>query len=135
MRLARTAAGALAALALLGSPARSATLDTVKERGILRCGMPQPLQGISQTDASGAATGIDADLCRAIAAAVLKAPEAVQAGAPLLPLVVGVTAAALSSWLAIAVLLRFVARHSYGVFALYRVVLGVTVLALLVTRG
>ena len=43
--------------------------------------------------------------------------------------------AALSSWLAIAVLLRYVARHSYGIFALYRVVLGVVVLALLYARG
>lgn len=70
-----------------------------------------------------------------LAAAVLKAPDAVKAGEPVLPLVVGVTAAALSSWLAIAVLLRFVARHSYGIFALYRVVLGVVVLALLMSRG
>jgi len=33
-----------------------------------------------------------------------------------------------SGWLAIAVLLRVVTRHSYGVFAAYRIILGVAVL-------
>jgi undecaprenyl-diphosphatase len=68
------------------------------------------------------------------AAAVLKAPEAVQGGEPFLPILVGVAAAAVSSWLAIAVLLRFVVKHSFGVFALYRIILGVVVLALLMSR-
>jgi undecaprenyl-diphosphatase len=68
------------------------------------------------------------------AAAVLKAPEAVQAGEPVLPILVGVTAAAVSSWFAIAVLLRFVVRHSFGVFALYRVILGIVVLSVLMSR-
>jgi len=49
--------------------------------------------------------------------------------------VVGVLAAGISSWLAIAVLLRYVSRHSYGIFALYRVILGVAVLVFLQMRG
>jgi undecaprenyl-diphosphatase len=69
------------------------------------------------------------------AAAVLKAPEAFQAGGSVGPVLVGIAAAAISSWAAIAILLRFVARHSYGIFAAYRIVLGAIVLALLVTRG
>jgi undecaprenyl-diphosphatase len=69
------------------------------------------------------------------AAAVLKAPDALREGLPVVPLAIGVGAAALSSWLAISVLLRFVTRHSYGVFALYRVALGVGVLLVLARRA
>lgn len=69
------------------------------------------------------------------AAIVLKGPEVLRESGLSAPLIIGVVSAALSSWLAIAVLLRYVARHSYGIFALYRVVLGVVVLALLYARG
>lgn len=69
------------------------------------------------------------------AAIVLKVPEVLRESGITTPLVVGVLAAAVSSWLAIAILLRYVARHSYGIFALYRIVLGVVVLALLYSRG
>jgi len=68
------------------------------------------------------------------AAAVLKVPDAVREGVSL-PLVVGVVSAALSSWLAIAVLLRYVSRNSFGVFAVYRLVLGVVIFALIAARG
>lgn len=69
------------------------------------------------------------------AAIVLKAPDVVRQGGLGMQVAVGVIAAGVSSWLAIAVLLRYVSRHSYGVFALYRVVLGVVVLAILYGRG
>lgn len=69
------------------------------------------------------------------AAAVFKAPDAWRAEGVTLPLVVGIVAAALSSWLAITVLLRYVARHSFGIFAVYRILLGAVVFALLVARG
>ena len=69
------------------------------------------------------------------AAIVLKGPEVLRESGVSAPLIIGVVSAALSSWLAIAVLLRYVARHSYGIFALYRVVLGIAVLALLYVRG
>jgi len=49
-------------------------------------------------------------------------------------MVVGVLASAISGWLAITVLLRYVSRHSYGIFALYRVLLGVGVLLLVYAR-
>ncbi|MDP1857050.1 MAG: undecaprenyl-diphosphatase UppP [Gemmatimonadaceae bacterium] len=68
------------------------------------------------------------------AAAVLKVPEAVREGITL-PLVVGVVAAAVSSWLAIAVLLKYVSRHSFGVFALYRLALGALIFAVIAARG
>jgi undecaprenyl-diphosphatase len=50
-------------------------------------------------------------------------------------LIAGLIASAVSGWLAIAVLLKFVARHSYGIFAAYRVLVGVVVLALYMIRG
>jgi len=69
------------------------------------------------------------------AAVVLKGPEAVRANGFSTPLIVGVLSAAVSSWLAITILLRYVSRHSYGIFALYRVIFGVAVLVLIYTRG
>jgi len=69
------------------------------------------------------------------AAAVVKVPDAVAEGGFSAPLVAGVLAAALSSWLAIAVLLRYLARHSFGIFALYRLLLGAGILALVAARG
>lgn len=69
------------------------------------------------------------------AAVVLKVPEAVREHGASLPIIAGVLAAALSSWLAIAVLLRYVSRHSFGIFAAYRVLLAVVVFAALSFRG
>jgi undecaprenyl-diphosphatase len=69
------------------------------------------------------------------AAVVLKGPEALRTNGVTAPLVIGVVSAAASGWLAISVLLRYVSRNSYGIFALYRVVLGVVVLVILYTRG
>ncbi|MCO4101612.1 MAG: undecaprenyl-diphosphatase UppP [Gemmatimonas sp.] len=69
-------------------------------------------------------------------AAVLKeAPEALRAEGLSWPLLAGVIAAALSSWLAITVLLRYVSKHSFGIFALYRVLLAAVVFYTLATRG
>ena len=69
------------------------------------------------------------------AAVVMKGSEVLQQGGITTPVVAGVFAAGISSWLAIAILLRYVSRHSYGIFALYRVVLGVAVLLFLQMRG
>ena len=70
-----------------------------------------------------------------LAAIVKEAPDAVRSGDPLAPVVLGVIASMLSGWLAIAVLLRFLATSGYGVFAVYRVLLGVFVLWTLHVRG
>lgn len=69
------------------------------------------------------------------AAAVLKVPEAIRAEGLSAPMIAGVVASALSGWLAISVLLRLVVRHSYGVFAAYRIILGLGVIAVLALRG
>jgi undecaprenyl-diphosphatase len=68
------------------------------------------------------------------AASILKVPHVLKTEGFSAPLVVGVLASAISGWLAIAILLRFVVRRSYGVFAAYRVVLGLIVLAIAYAR-
>jgi general L-amino acid transport system substrate-binding protein len=59
-----------AALGLFASAATAATLDEVKSRGELVCGVSQGLPGFSNPDAQGNWTGIDVDVCKAIAAAI-----------------------------------------------------------------
>jgi len=68
-------------------------------------------------------------------AALKEVPKALHQHGLSAELLVGVLASALSGWLAITVLLRYVSRHSYGVFAAYRVLLGIAVLILVFTRG
>src|ERR1051326_1871605 len=46
------------------------TLKTVKDRGILNCGANGTLAGFGLPDAQGKWTGLDVDVCRAIAAAI-----------------------------------------------------------------
>ena len=54
------------------------TLETVKERGHLQCGVNTGLPGFSVADEKGRWTGLDVDLCRAVAATVLGSAEAVK---------------------------------------------------------
>ncbi len=57
-------------LVALSTPASAGTLDVVKARGTLNCGVNTGLAGFSQPDDKGEWKGLDVDLCRAIAAAV-----------------------------------------------------------------
>ena len=50
---------------------KSKTLKNTQKKGFVRCGVSQGLPGFSNADASGNWTGIDVDVCRAVAAAVL----------------------------------------------------------------
>jgi general L-amino acid transport system substrate-binding protein len=59
-------------------PAEGGRLATVQERGQLICGVNGALPGFSFLDEEGNNTGFDADFCRAVAAAVLGDPEAVE---------------------------------------------------------
>jgi len=70
-----------------------------------------------------------------LAAVILKIPDAVREHGITVPLLAGVAAAAVSSWLSIAVLLRYVSKHSFGVFAIYRLVLAAAVFITLAMRG
>ena len=49
----------------------SATIDTIKSRGQLVCGVSTGVAGFSLADSKGVTQGIDADTCRAVAAAIL----------------------------------------------------------------
>ena len=51
--------------------AQTKTLDTIKQRGTLNCGVNTGLAGFSAPDDKGAWTGLDVDYCKAVAAAVL----------------------------------------------------------------
>jgi general L-amino acid transport system substrate-binding protein len=53
------------------SKGKSKTLKQTQSKGFVRCGVSQGLPGFSNADASGNWTGVDVDVCRAVAAAVL----------------------------------------------------------------
>ena len=60
---------ALSCLALSVN-AQAGTLEDVKEKGYLNCGVSTGLAGFSQKDEKGAWSGLDVDVCRGVAAAV-----------------------------------------------------------------
>jgi general L-amino acid transport system substrate-binding protein len=69
----------LAVAAGLSVQAASAqTLKTVKDRGMLSCGVSQGLPGFSSPDDKGNWTGLDVDICRAIGAAIFNDPSKVK---------------------------------------------------------
>ena len=59
-----------AMLALTGIVHAGATLDAVKKKGFVQCGVSTGLPGFSAADDKGAFTGIDVDMCRGVAAAI-----------------------------------------------------------------
>lgn len=61
----------LAALVGFALPAGAGTLETVKQRGTLQCGVSEGVLGFSDKDAQGNWRGLDVDFCRATAAVVL----------------------------------------------------------------
>jgi general L-amino acid transport system substrate-binding protein len=69
----------LAVAAAVSTQAASAqTLKTIKDRGQLSCGVSQGLPGFSSPDDKGNWTGLDVDICRAIAAAIFNDPTKVK---------------------------------------------------------
>jgi general L-amino acid transport system substrate-binding protein len=72
-QLSRLTLGALvAAGAMTAVPAHAGkTLDAIKARGQLICGVNTGLAGFSAADSQGNWTGLDVDVCKAIAAATL----------------------------------------------------------------
>ncbi len=63
--------GMIAIFGIITSGAIAGTLGEVRNKNFLQCGVSQGLPGFSNPDASGNWTGIDVDVCRAVAAAVL----------------------------------------------------------------
>ncbi|MGB2564081.1 MAG: amino acid ABC transporter substrate-binding protein, partial [Parvibaculales bacterium] len=74
MQIKRLAFGAVSSLLLVLAPlsasAAGNTLDVVKKRGHVQCGVSQGLPGFSNPDDKGNWTGIDVDFCKAVAAAI-----------------------------------------------------------------
>ena len=73
-----TAALTLAGVALATTAHAGRTLDAVKARGQLVCGVNTSGPGFSSADSQGKWTGLDVEFCRAVAAAVLKDAEKVK---------------------------------------------------------
>jgi general L-amino acid transport system substrate-binding protein len=69
--------GALTVAGLAAGVASAATLEDVKARGSLNCGVSTGLAGFAAPNAEGVWEGFDVDVCRAVAAAVLGDPMAV----------------------------------------------------------
>jgi general L-amino acid transport system substrate-binding protein len=70
--------GTLAIAGLAAGASAAATLDDVKARGKLNCGVTTGLVGFAAPDANGEWNGFDVAVCRAVAAAVLGDPSAVE---------------------------------------------------------
>jgi len=69
--------GALTAAGVAAGASAAATLDDVKARGELNCGVTTGLVGFAAPDANGEWEGFDVAVCRAVAAAVLGDPDAI----------------------------------------------------------
>ncbi|ETX05596.1 MAG: hypothetical protein ETSY2_22050, partial [Candidatus Entotheonella gemina] len=61
----------LAAVLVTGTAHAGKNLDAIKSNGTLKCGVSTGLAGFSIADSKGNYTGLDADFCKALAAAVL----------------------------------------------------------------
>ncbi|MEM9432329.1 MAG: amino acid ABC transporter substrate-binding protein [Pseudomonadota bacterium] len=70
--------GTLTIAGLIAGASAAATLDDVKARGKLNCGVTTGLVGFAAPDAAGEWKGFDVGVCRAVAAAVLGDPSAVE---------------------------------------------------------
>ncbi len=65
------AVAAVLALAFVGAAQAGTTLDAIKQRGQLICGVNPSLPGFSAADSQGNWTGLDVDVCKALAATML----------------------------------------------------------------
>ncbi|MFM7647550.1 MAG: transporter substrate-binding domain-containing protein, partial [Cyanobium sp.] len=69
---------ALSGCASDGGGVQSQKLAAIQSRGSLVCGVEGKLPGFSFVESSGAYSGLDVDVCKAVAAAVLGDPAKVQ---------------------------------------------------------
>lgn len=72
------ATAAAAAMLAAASAQAGPTLDSVKQKGFVQCGVNAGLAGFSNPDSAGKWSGLDVDICRAIAAAVFGDPSKVK---------------------------------------------------------
>ncbi|AHM71807.2 amino acid ABC transporter substrate-binding protein [Yersinia hibernica] len=73
-----TLVAAASLVALAGQAQAGTTLDAVKKKGFVQCGISDGLPGFSYADASGKFSGLDVDICRAVAAAIFGDAEKVK---------------------------------------------------------
>ena len=73
-RLISFAAGALALACVSQAAVAGPTLDAVKKKGYVQCGLTDGVSGFSATNSKGEWEGMDVDICRAVAAAVFGDP-------------------------------------------------------------
>lgn len=69
---------ATVAAAIGASPAVSGTLDTIKQRGVVKCGVFENLPGMASLDDKGQWQGMSVDYCKALSAAVFGTPDKVE---------------------------------------------------------
>ena len=77
MRVSKILLAAAAATAL-STAASAGTLDDVKAKGFIQCGVATGLAGFAAPNDAGEWAGFDIDYCRALAAAVFNDPQAVK---------------------------------------------------------
>ncbi|HSF95407.1 MAG TPA: amino acid ABC transporter substrate-binding protein [Thermohalobaculum sp.] len=70
--------GALAAAGLAAGVATAGTVDDIKAKGFVQCGVSSGLAGFAFTDAAGEWDGFDVAMCRAVAAAIFGNPQAIK---------------------------------------------------------
>ncbi|MFA5901678.1 MAG: transporter substrate-binding domain-containing protein, partial [Hyphomicrobium sp.] len=70
--------GVLLALSASVGAAEGSSLETIRARGYLLCGIGEQQPGFSNSSASGERSGIDVEFCTALAAAVFGSKEAVK---------------------------------------------------------
>ena len=70
--------GAVTVAGLTAGAALAGTLDDVKARGKLNCGVSTGVPGFAEPDANGVWQGFDVAVCRAVAAAVLNDSDAIE---------------------------------------------------------
>ncbi|MGT3163492.1 amino acid ABC transporter substrate-binding protein [Yersinia enterocolitica] len=73
-----TLVAAASLVALAGQAHAGTTLDEVKKKGFVQCGISDGLPGFSYADASGKFSGLDVDVCRGVAAAIFGDAEKVK---------------------------------------------------------
>ena len=65
-------------VAASGPFASAATLDSVRERGFINCGVGENFAGFFAPDSAGKWSGLDIDVCRALSAAIFATPDKVK---------------------------------------------------------
>src|SRR5262249_10894447 len=78
MRRLLTVCALASAVLTLATAVSASTLEDVKKRGMVNCGANGQLPGFGLPDSQGNWTGLDVDLCRAVAAAIFDDPTKVK---------------------------------------------------------